>query len=550
MLFDSKSFSRRCFVLGCCWFFSTACPSGLSAQEALSEPSLPTLTNSIGMKLVQIPAGRFSMGSPASEPGSEEHEVLHKVELTQPYYLAITEVTEHQWAMVMEDAFRTEVREDRDTETNRLIRKEEIQIRNPKLDSQLPITNISWVQAVEFCQRLSQLPEEKKEGRQYRLPTEAEWEQACRAETASAYSFGDDRSMLGTYGWQGGSQPQAVGQKLPNAWGLYDMHGNVAEWCFDYYGSYSEDLVVDPFGPKQLLSLERVIRGGSFDHKESQCRSGWRSKYTPNFKVSTLGFRVVLADPIGPSALPSVVNSIGQRLVTIPAGRFKMDSDMGASRERPVHEVTISKAFAIGSTEVTKGQWKEVMGTEPWKGGIPSVEDGDDYPAEHIKWTEAVEFCRRLSALPAERAAGREYRLPTEAEWEYACRGGLPTLYNFGNDKLLLSEYAWHSGNRLGQHPQPVGQKLPNQYGLYDMHGNLQEWCSDWYGPYKDGPLRDPIGPETGEERVVRGGGWFGDGTACRSSWRYSERPWSNINFNGFRVALNLPEIPKQSADK
>ena len=539
----SRFLSHVCFAMGLLYSLAAVQARIAQAQEALSASSLPTLTNSIGMKLVQIPAGRFSMGSPASEPGSEEHEVLHKVELTQPYYLGITEVTEHQWAMVMEDAFRTEESEVRDPETNRLIRKEEIQIRNPKLDSQLPITNVSWEQAVEFCERLGQLPEEKKEGRNYRLPTEAEWEHACRAGTASAYSFGDDRSMLRTYGWQGVNQPQPVGQKKPNPWGLYDMHGNVAEWCFDYYGSYPEDLVVDPIGPKHLLSLERVIRGGSFDRKESQCRSSWRSKFWDR-KQPTIGFRVVLGPLIGDAALPSLVNSIGQRLVTIPAGRFMMGSEKGESNARPVHEVTISMPFAMATTEVTQSQWKAVMGTEPWK-GKKYVTEGTDYPATHISWDDAVEFCRRLSALPQERAWGRVYRLPTEAEWEYACRGGSNKAYYFGDDEGILGDFAWYSSNNKSS-PQPVGLKLPNAFGLHDMHGNVWEWCSDWYDEYSKAAVSNPTGPRDGSHRVLRGGRWDDEAAYCRSAGRSGSDPSPRYDSDyGFRVALSSSGIPK-----
>ncbi|XZE18017.1 formylglycine-generating enzyme family protein [Pirellulaceae bacterium SH449] len=598
---------RGCFAL--CWLSLIGVALPAQGQDALSESSLPTLTNSIGMTLVQIPAGRFSMGSPASEPGSEEHEVLHKVELTEPYFLGITEVTEHQWALVMEDAFRTEEREVRDPETNRLVRKEEVQIRNPKLDSQLPITEVSWYWAAKFCERLSQLPEEKKEGRNYRLPTEAEWEHACRAGSGSAYSFGDDPSQLSTYGWQGVRKPQPVGQKKPNPWGLYDMHGNVAEWCFDYYGNYAEGLVIDPYGPERLLSPERVIRGGAFDGavlaakstpervirggafdgKESQCRSGWRGKSLSNAD-KTIGFRIVLGPAVGPAALPSFLNSIGQRLVTFPPGRFRMGSEQSESddfasqpfltpsekRERdenlrlrryligdsggfasteslmhPSHDVVISRPFSLASTEVTQGQWKVVMGTEPWKGKT-YVTEGDDYPATYVSWQDAVEFCRRLSELPEERAAGRSYRLPTEAEWEYACRGTLNTAnkfrmtFNFGDSVMMLDDFAWHLENaRYLKSPQPVGLKFPTADGLFDMHGNVGEWCSDWHATYEDNSLRDPAGPTNGNHRVVRGGGWRDKPQFVRSAWRSKNRPSNTEHDLGFRVALSSPEIPQ-----
>ncbi|MFM8175547.1 MAG: SUMF1/EgtB/PvdO family nonheme iron enzyme, partial [Pirellulaceae bacterium] len=229
--------------------------------------------------------------------------------------------------------------EKRDPETKRLIKREEVQVREPKLDSQLPMTGISWLEAMEFCRRLGELPEEKKEGRRYRLPTEAEWERACRADTSSAYSFGDDRSKLKEFAWYGGQKAKPVGQLKPNAWGLFDMHGNAAEWCYDCYGDYEDGLLVDPLGPLKHMPLEialpRVIRGGAAQSKDSQCRSGTRSKISPEATEQTIGFRVIIGPDIQAKELPSEINSIGQRLVTIPAGRFLMGSDI-RDNERPV----------------------------------------------------------------------------------------------------------------------------------------------------------------------------------------------------------------------
>lgn len=259
---------RFAFVLFGSYVFWTSYPhvalsqeSGLIGTPATSDATVETITNSIDMKLASIPAGRFTMGSPASERGSQEDEVLHKVDLTQAFHLGTTEVTEHQWATVMEEPLRTEVVEIRDPETKRLVKKEERQIKNPKLDSQLPITGISWAQAVEFCKRLGQLPEEKKERRSYRLPTEAEWEYACRAGTSTAYCYSDDVAGLSEYAWYVGNsreaKPMPVAQKRASAWGLHDMHGNVAEWCHDNYGVYLEELVSDPIGPIGSKSAQK-----------------------------------------------------------------------------------------------------------------------------------------------------------------------------------------------------------------------------------------------------------------------------------------------------
>jgi formylglycine-generating enzyme required for sulfatase activity len=276
-------------------------PKLANSQESLSTQG-GTITNSIGMKLVPIAAGRFSMGSPTSEVGSKEEETLHKVELTQPYYLGVTEVTEHQWAVVMESALITEMVEERDPKTNRFIRKVEQQRPNPLLGSQLPKTSISWDEAVKFCERLSELPEEKKEGRTYRLPTEAEWEYACRAGTSTAYSFGDRDSALGEFAWFVGNSKKnnmrtrhPVGTKKTNAWGLHDMHGNVWEWCSDWYGPYPDDFVTDPTGP--LSGSVRVRRGGSWDCLAADCRSAFRFGPGQFYRDNDFGFRVALSLP-------------------------------------------------------------------------------------------------------------------------------------------------------------------------------------------------------------------------------------------------------------
>ncbi len=283
-------------------FICLAIPVGILGQDA-SPPQLPqTVTNSVGTKLVLIQSGRFTMGSQISEEGSKEHETLHKVELTQPYYLGTTEVTENQWALVMGPSMITEMVEERDPKTKRFIRKIEKQRPNPMLGSQLPITSVSWEDAVKFCQRLSELPEEKKEGRTYRLPTEAEWEYACRAGTSTAYSFGDTATSLGDYAWFVGNSKRnnmraryPVGTKKPNAWGLYDMHGNVWEWCSDWYGPYPEGFVNDPQGPSK--GSVHVRRGGSWDCLAPDCRSAFRFGLDQYYRDNDFGFRIALSPP-------------------------------------------------------------------------------------------------------------------------------------------------------------------------------------------------------------------------------------------------------------
>jgi len=237
-----------------------------------------------------------------------------------------------------------------------------------------------------------------------------------------------------------------------------------------------------------------------------------------------------------------IENSIGMVLVPIPAGEFMM-RDMSQHRppailskpspHQPFHRVTLTKSFYLGRTEVTQGQWKAVMGTTPWK-GYSFVKEGGDYPAVYASWEDAVEFCRKLSAKE-----GVEYRLPTEAEWEYACRAGTTTVYSFGDDESQLGEYAWIEENTqyAGEgYDHIVGQKKPNPWGLYDMHGNVFEWCQDWYGEYPSDDVTDPVGPDSGSYRVSRGGGWFSSAVYCRSAVRLWITPSGRDFSLGFRV--------------
>ena len=238
----------------------------------------------------------------------------------------------------------------------------------------------------------------------------------------------------------------------------------------------------------------------------------------PGFRFNFLGFRVLRSSigsaagggvksgersrSVGPPGasgsatrgvgVQATTNSIGMKLRLIPAGEFMMGSpgtESDRSNNETQHRVSITKPFYLGVTEVTQEQYQKVMGTNP------SQFKGPQNPVERVSWAEAVEFCGKLSAMPAEKTAGHVYRLPTEAEWEYACRSGTTTAYGFGDDASRLGDYGWFRSNSdSGTHP--VGEKKPNAWGLYDMHGGVYEWCQDWY---------------RSEERRV--------GKECRSRW-------------------------------
>ncbi len=216
-----------------------------------------------------------------------------------------------------------------------------------------------------------------------------------------------------------------------------------------------------------------------------------------------------------PAALPKTwENALGMSFVRIPAGTF----EMGLSAR---HTVTISQAFYLGVHTVTQGQWEAVMGDNP------SSFKGKNRPVEQVSWRDVQEFIRRLKA---QEDGGDGYRLPTEAEWEYACRAG--TTGDYAGD---LDAMAWYSDNSGGE-THPVGRKAPNAFGLYDMHGNVWEWVADWYGDYPSGAVTDPKGPESGSDRVVRGGGWYGPARYARSADRDDGAPGLRVSNLGFRL--------------
>jgi len=240
-------------------------------------------------------------------------------------------------------------------------------------------------------------------------------------------------------------------------------------------------------------------------------------------------------------------NGIGMKLALVEAGKFKMgspSSEKERGNDERMHRVKLTQPFYLGVNEITQGQWQEVMNSEPWKGKT-FVEEGSDYPATHVDWNEAVKFCAELTKM--ERAAGRigdsqQYRLPTEAEWEYACRAGSTTCFSFGDDPAKLGRYAWNNENtydRDERYAHRVGLKKPNAWGLYDMHCNVWEWCSDWYGDYPDGRAKDPLGATAGSYRVIRGGGWLDYPPNARSANRFKSAPDHSSSKIGLRVVLS-----------
>jgi formylglycine-generating enzyme required for sulfatase activity len=418
---------------------------------------------------------------------------------------------------------------------------------------------------------------------------------------------------LGEYAWywaNSDKKTHPVGEKKPNAWGLYDMHGNVWEWCQDWYdgGYYSKSPADDPTGP--ATGSSRVLRGGNWSGPARLCRSAFRSGLSPGRRLIGLGFRVSLvpADKASTTAEPTpapkrITNSIGMKLTLIPSGKFMMGSKESAEEtaaffnktygehslkekfkdEHPPHHVWITKPFYLGTYHVTRGQFRQFVKDTGYKTNAETGEElngeklgaygwdkrtfvfsekyswrnvgfeqTDEHPVVDMSWNDAVAFCKWLS-----RKEGQTYRLPTEAEWEYACRAGTTTRYYSGDDPETLAKVGNVADATLdAKFPKstvhikssdgyvftsPVGSFQPNAFGLYDMHGNAWQWCSDWYDAwyYEKSPEVDPAGSSSGDSRVLRGGSWHDWPDSSRSTARRRLAAAFRGSTSGFRVARN-----------
>jgi formylglycine-generating enzyme required for sulfatase activity/serine/threonine protein kinase len=614
------------------------------------------IKNSVAATMVLLPPGRFLMGSSDEQVAAalklvDEQKVLssaksenkrrietwerpqHRVEITRPLRVAATEVTVGQFRKFVEasgcvtEAEQAEFGNSGAKKLDDSIPQKSrgINWRQPgyAVNDDFPVTQVSWNDAQAYCKWLS-----AAEGTLYRLPTEADWEYACRAGSAGQFSFGDDADLLGKYAWHkenSGSQIQRVGQLLPNSFGLHDLHGNVVEWCSDVFEeqAYGSSATHDPTGP--ATGAFRSVRGGAWDHDSSQCRNACRSYHTaPSFRFMYTGFRVVCevpearvatievakpgasrsadgrhgwpADAPPPAKAPfdakqalahqeawakylgaplEYTNSIGMKFRLIPPGEFEMGSTpehiasvlepiadelihQKFNSEAPPHHVVLTQPFYLGAFELRQQDYRQVTGTNPSafssQGGQrsdPQVvgQNTDLFPVEQITWKQAIAFCEALNAREQIRtatgsgptsAAPTGYSLPTEAQWEFACRAGTEARYWVGEDWDALSAKAGADGRRSA-----VDVSSPNGFGLYRTLGNVFEFCRDWwradsYLTVQKGGGIDPY-IDQGVGPVCRGGSF--NKTFCRSAARSYVQPDEKGASVGVRVSLSVDSV-------
>jgi formylglycine-generating enzyme required for sulfatase activity len=291
-------------------------------------------------------------------------------------------------------------------------------------------------------------------------------------------------------------------------------------------------------GPVDAAVLGKLIQVGELGGNNLLWREGW-AEWRVLGQVEEFAQFLNSSRPLAPPPLPGHTSDATELVATATEtrtfgeiefvwcapGTFVMGTPGDTQIEIP-HQVTLTRGFWIGKYPVTQGQWIRVMGSNP--SDFHSA--GHDAPVENVSWEDAQAFCSTVS-----RAEGIQFRLPTEAEWEYACRAGSAGPYCFPGD---LVDYAWYAENSNGT-THPVGQKRPNAWGLFDMHGNVWEWCADWYENYTKGPTTDPMGPRSGSLRVNRGGGWRDIAAYCRSAYHNGDSPGVLGDDLGFRVAVS-----------
>ena len=434
-----------------------------------------------------------------------------------------------------------------------------------------PVDSVTWREASAFCKKLT--IESRRSGAipanyRFRLPTEIEWELVCRAGDLSMTRTNLSESKIKEQAWtredfEDIEQSQMIGTKRPNAWGFYDMFGNVTEHCLNGWWYYSEfkNVTISNW-VDESESGDRILRGGSFAHTIDRANAYRRSSSAIDERDLTQGFRVVLSEEFPfvmamlDSELPNwfEVPSLGLRMTWIPSGEFQMGEDSPSTPRGPSvfpsTPTAISEGFWMSITEVTEFQYDRTeKGDLTWLLQETSTarDASNDLPKANVSWIEATNFCHKLTL--ALETAGRLYdgytiRLPTEAEWEWACRRGHETLFAFGDSPDAQfkdrARYGANGSNASG----PVGEKGAGQSGLKGMYGNLREWCLDWKHTYLGIQQTNSIGKLTktfGREKAIRGGDYLSEETMCTGTARTFATPEYKSKQIGFRIVLGHP---------
>ena len=546
------------------------------------------------------------------EPGKFMMCGKYEVTLTKPYYMGVFEVTQKQYELVTcsnPSKFKGDMRPVEQISWNKL-----------RGDS----ATYNWPSSVNVDSSTFIGKIQARTGLNFDLPTEAQWEYACRAGTRSEYNNGGDSETdmkkLGRFvfnqklrGYEEADQSVAqhepdgkggcleahtvVGSYLPNNWGLYDMHGNVYEWCLDWHGNLSNG-VTDPSGASSGLTC-RVFRGGSWVGRAHGCTSSKRFSSLPRIMSYSFGFRLCM-NPEGPvgasargsgapaasgtqpnarycvidlSAGPTASKYPVSYLNAEPKGGFNTDEyktkklvlrriEPGSFKMSGKFNVTLTKPYRIGIFETTQKQYELVMGENP------SEFNGDKRPVENVSWNmirgnsdihdwptvKTVangSFMGRLLAR-----TGLPFDLPTEAQWEYACRAGTTSAFNNGHNNMTglgrCLETKDDKKGGYGEHTV-VGSYKPNDWGLYDMHGNVWELCRDCWSGFLQDDVTDPDGPvkalaekdspwgkAVAGQRTLRGGNWDKKYFVCSSNFRSHMFPDERKSGAGFRICMNL----------
>ena len=496
------------------WYGPQSRPQGRSVRlvhDTILPQSISCETfevNGVTFNMICIEGGTFMMGAAMNDSLAEANErPQHQVTISN-FMIGQTEVTQELWTAVM----GTTLEEERKKGGGEIGVGE---------GDQLPMYCVSWYDCQAFITRLNEIT-----GKNFRLPTEAEWEFAARGGKHSSgykYAGSDDPDKVAWYNNENNGQVHKVGTLQPNELGIYDMSGNVWEWCLDGYQSY---LAYENFNPIIPLKDQAILRGGSPASQwgVNSLRVSKRLAMNPTNKRTRCGFRLVLSDEVIVKTI-TLDNKLAYNMISTHGGTFMMgatDNDPQAqANEYPVHQVTLSNYY-IGQTSVSQALWTTVMGTTiddelARNNGETGLGKGDDLPMYGITWFQAQEFATRFSER-----TGIHFRLPTEAEWEFAARGGnLSHGYKYAGSNDIDS-VAWY--HVTDGKVKPNALLKPNELGLYDMSGNIWDWVLDGSAPYTEQPQINPYTPY--KDSVIHRGG------SSHSGWG------KHYNRVSFRLAL------------